>query len=100
MQDPRREQPVDPLRLEGLPQPVPARDEHVAQEFERAAATEQPQSLSAEERAVARPQLCAEQPEREVGDREEAFEHGAPGFAVAVNGTWPPLTADADAITV
>ena len=52
VQHPRREQPVDPLRLEGLPQPVAARDEHVAQELERAVAAEAPQPLSGEQRAV------------------------------------------------
>src|SRR5204862_5535450 len=82
VQYPRREQAVHALRRERRRQPIAARDEHVAEELEGAAPPEPAYRLAAEERAVPRPQLRAEQAERQVRDREEAVEHAPPRIAV------------------
>ncbi len=59
-------------------EPVPARLQHFARERGEACAAETAQRLRGERKPGRRPQLRAEQSEREVGVREEALQHARP----------------------
>ena len=83
VQDPRREEAVRGVRLERVAEPVAAgRRAPSADELEQAAPSEAAQRLAAEAEARRRPELGAEDAERQVGVRHEAVEHRLPGGAV------------------
>ena len=84
VQHPRRQQAVRPLGRERLLEPVARRDEQPARELDRAAPAEPAVRLQPERSAVPRPELRAEDPEREVGVREELGQERPPGGAVEV----------------
>ena len=81
MQHPRRQHAMSLRRCERRLQPVARRDQQLPPEVARACTPEPANRLQRESRAVARPQLRAEDPEREVGVREEAREHRPPLLA-------------------
>ncbi len=78
VQHPGRDHSVRPRRREGLLQPVARRDQQPPGEVARSGPAVAPDRLEREARALARPQLRAEDPESEVGVREEAVEHRPP----------------------
>ena len=78
VQDPRREQAVRALRRERRLEPVAARLQQLAGERGKARAAQPAQRLRAEAEPGGGPELRAEDPEGEVGVREEAREHARP----------------------
>ncbi len=83
VQHPRREQTVRALGDERRLEPVARRDEQPAREVDRPAPAEPAKRLQPERSAVTRPELGAEDPEREVGVREEVCEQRVPRSTVA-----------------
>jgi len=83
VEHPGREQAVRPLRVERLDQPVPARLDELAAERGEAAPAEAPVRLECERRAGARPELRAEDAERELRLGAEAVDRRPPRVAVA-----------------
>ena len=82
VQHPGREEAVGALGLEGVRQPVAARDRQVAGEGRQPAPPEPAVGLEPEREAGPRPELGAEDPEGEVRVREERVQHLAPAGAV------------------
>src|SRR5262249_59347515 len=82
-QHPGRDEAVGPFRRERLGQPAARALQDRAAELEQAVAAEPAVRPSGEPGSGTRPELRAEDAEREVGVREELVQRPAPGDAVA-----------------